>query len=95
MWNKIENGVIFKIKSRYFLQILTDKTMKLLGSAKIKITKNENGENVPHLEITEVVLVDCNIIKNDYQHNSRVLFTFVPNTSVGQLLDILLKILYF
>ena len=69
--------------------------MKLLGSAKIKITKNENGENVPHLEITEVVLVDCNIIKNDYQHNSRVLFTFVPNTSVSQLLDILLKILYF
>ena len=69
--------------------------MKLLGSAKIKITKNENGENVPHLEITEVVLVDCNIIKNDYQHNSRVLFTFVPNMSIGQLLDILLKILYF
>ena len=69
--------------------------MKLLGSAKIKITKNENGENVPHLEITEVVLVDCNIIKNYYQHNSRVLFTFFPNTSVGKLLDILLKILYF
>ena len=62
--------------------------MKLLGSAKNKITKDENDENVPHLEITEVVLVHCNIVNNDYQQDSRVLYTFFPNKSFGQLLDI-------
>ena len=50
--------------------------------------ENENGENVPHLEITEVVLIHCNIVNNDYQQDSRVLYTFVPNKSFGQLLDI-------
>ena len=59
--------------------------MKLLGSTKSKITKNENGENVPHLEITEVVLVHCNIVNNNYQQK------FVPNKSIGQLLDIFPK----
>ena len=62
--------------------------MKLLGSTESKITKDENGENVPHLQITEVVLVHCNIVNNDYQHDSRVLYTFVLNKSFGQLLDI-------
>ena len=64
------------------------KMMTLLRSTKSKITKDENGENVPCLEITEVVLVHCNIATNDYQHNSRVLYTFVPNKSIGHLLDI-------
>ena len=59
--------------------------MKLLGSTKTKITKNENGDNAPHLEIIEVVLIHCNIINNDYQ---RVLYTFVPNKSFRQLLNI-------
>ena len=58
--------------------MLTPEAMKLLGSTKSKITKDKNGENVPYLEITEVVLVHCNIIKNNYQQNSRVLYTFVP-----------------
>ena len=62
--------------------------MKLLGSIKSKITKDENGENMPYLEITEVVLVHCNIFNNNYQHDSRVLYAFVPNKSLGQLLDI-------
>ena len=62
--------------------------MKLLGSTKSKITKDENGENMPYLEITEVVLVHWNIVNNDYQKDSRVLYTFVPNKSFGQLLDI-------
>ena len=53
-----------------------------------KITKDKNGENVPHLEITEVVLVHCNMVNNDYQQDSRVLYTFVPNKSFGSLLDI-------
>ena len=55
--------------------------MKLLRSTKSKITKNENGENMPHLKIAEVVLVHCNIVDNFYQQNSRVLYTFVPNKS--------------
>ena len=56
--------------------------MKLLGSTENKITKDKNGENVPHLEITEVVLVRCNIVNIDYQQDSRVLYTFVPNKTL-------------
>ena len=62
--------------------------MKLLGSTENKITKYQNDENVPHLEITEVVLVHCNIVNNDYQQDSRVLYTFVPNKPFGNLLEI-------
>ena len=62
--------------------------MKLLGSTKNKITKDKNGENVPHLEIIEVVLVHCNIVNSDYQQDSRVLYTFVPNKRFGSLLEI-------
>ena len=62
--------------------------MELLGSTKKKITKNKNGEYVPHLEITEVVLVQYNIVNNDYQQDSRVLYTFVPNKPFGTLLEI-------
>ena len=62
--------------------------MKLLGRTKNKITDEKNGENVPHLEITEVVLVHCDIVNNDYQQDSRVLYTFVPNKPFGNLLEI-------
>ena len=62
--------------------------MKLLGITKNKITKDKNGENVSHLEITEVVLVHWNIVNNDYQHDSRLLYTFVPNKSFVSLLEI-------
>ena len=62
--------------------------MKPLGSTKSKITKDENSQSVPHLEITEMVLVQCNIVKNDYEQDSGVLYTFVPDKSFGQLLDI-------
>ena len=86
--NKTENRVTFKIKNAYSLELLTPETMKLLGSTKNKITKDKNGENVPHLEITEVVLVHCNIVNNDYQQDSRVLYTFVPNKPFGSLLEI-------
>ena len=55
--NKIENRVTFKIKNGYSLEILATETIKLLGSTENKITKDKNGENVLHLEITEVVLV--------------------------------------
>ena len=82
-------------KAGYYLEFLTSEMMKLLGSTKSKITKHENDENVPHLEITEVVLVHCNIVSNDYQPDSRVFHTIVPNKQFGQLLDISTKILYF
>ena len=62
--------------------------MTLIGSTKITITKNENGKNVPHLEINEVISVHCNIANNDRQQDSRVLYIFVRNKSFGQLLDI-------
>ena len=63
-------------------------TIKLLGSTKSKITKDKNDKNVPNLEITEVVLIHCNIVNEDYQQDSRALYTFVPNKSFKQLLDI-------
>ena len=86
--NKIENRIRFKIKKGYSLELLTKETMELLGSTKNKIIKDKNGENEPRLEITEVVLVHCNMVNNDYQQDSRVLYTFVPNKSFGSLLDI-------
>ena len=63
-------------------------TVKLLASTKSKITKDENGKNVPCLEISKVVLIYCNIVNSDYQQDSRVLYTCVSNKSCGQLLDI-------
>ena len=83
--NKIENRIIFKIKSGYYLELLTPETMNLLGSTKNKITKDKNGENVPHLEIREVVLIHCNIVNNNYKQDPRVLYTFVPNMPFGNL----------
>ena len=62
--------------------------MKLLVNIKKKITKDENGQNMPHLDITEVISVHSNIVNNDYQQESRVVYTFVPNKLFGELLDI-------
>ena len=62
--------------------------MKLLGSTENKITKDKNGENVLHIEITEVLLVHCNIANNGYQQDSRVLYMFGPNKPFGTLLEI-------
>ena len=61
--------------------------MKSLRSTENEITKGKNGKNVPHLEITEVVLVHCNIVNNDYQQDSRVLYRFVLNKPFGSLLE--------
>ena len=85
--NRIENRITFKIKNGYYLD-LTPETMKLLGSTESKITKDKNGENVPHLEVVELLLVHCNLVNNDYQQDLRILFTFVPNKSFGSLLEI-------
>ena len=62
--------------------------MKLLGSTESKITKDKNGETVPHLEIVELILFHCNLVNNDYQQDSRRLYTFVPNKPFGSLLEI-------
>ena len=62
--------------------------MRLLGSAKKVVDKDKNGENVPKLESVEVVLIHCNLVKNDYQHPSKVVFSFVPNKQFGQLIYI-------
>ena len=86
--NKIENRIIFKIKTGYYLELLMPEKMKLLESTESKITKGKSGENVPHLEITEVILVHCNIANNDYQQDSRVLYTCFPNKPFDQLLEI-------
>ena len=71
--NKIKNRIIFKIKTGYKLELLTPKTMKLLGSTKKDVDSDKNSENVPKLESVEVVLVHCNLVKNDYQYTSTVL----------------------
>ena len=70
-------------------------TMKLLETNKNKINKYENSENVPHFEITEVVLVHCSIVNNYYHQDSRVFYTFLPSKSFGELLDISPKIFIF
>ena len=86
--NRIENRITFKIKNGYYLELLTPETMKLLGSTESKITEDKNGENVPHLEVVELVLVHYNLVNNDYQQDSRILYTFVPNKTFGSLLEI-------
>ena len=93
--SRIETRTTFIIKLGYCFELLMSETMKLLGSTKGKIIKDKNGENMAYLEITEVVLAQCNIVKNDYQHDLRVFHTFVPNKSFGQLLDISLKTFIF
>ena len=86
--NRIENRITFKIKSGYYLELITPETMKLLGSAENKITKDKNGENVPRLEVVELVLDHFNLANNDYQQDSRILYAFVPNKPFGSLLEI-------
>ena len=86
--NKIENRIFFKIKTGHYLDLLTPETMILLGSTKSKIAWDENGENLPYLEINEAVLVHCNIVNKDCQQDSRVLYAFVPDKIFGESLDI-------
>ena len=92
--NKIENIITIKTKAGYYLEHLTPETKELLGSTKSKIAKNEKGEDLPHVENTEVVLVYCKPVNNIHQQNWRVLYAFVLNKSLGKLLDISPKILY-
>ena len=84
--NKIEKRITFKIKNGCSLELLTPEKMKLLESTENKITKDKNGQNVPNLEIKEVV--HCNIVNNVYQQDSKVLYTFISNKPFGSLLKI-------
>ena len=86
--NKISNRIVFKIKTRYKLELLSKETMKLLRSTKDTIDADKNSENVPRLGNVEVVLVHCNLVNNSYQQASRVLFFFVPNKQYGKLISI-------
>ena len=86
---KTEYRIIFRIKIVYYLEPFTPETTKIYENTKSKITKDKNGENIPRLEITKVVLVHCNIVNKDYQQNSRVFYTFVLSKLIVQLLDIL------
>ena len=86
--NKIKNRIVFKIKTSYKLELLTPETMTLLGSTKKDVDADKNSEHTPKLESAEVVLVHCNLVENDYQHTSKVLFSFVPNKQLGQFINI-------
>ena len=86
--DKIKNRIIFKIKTGYKLELLSKETMALLGSSSNITDSDKDGELVPKLEVVEVVLVHCNLVNNNYQQASKVLFTFVPNRQFGQLITI-------
>ena len=83
--NEIENRVTFKNRN---LDLLTPETMILLGSTESKIAKDKNGENVPHLETVELVLIHFSFGNNNYKQNSQILYIFVPNEPLGSLLEI-------
>ena len=83
--NKIGNRITFKVKSGYYLELLTPEAMKLLESTERKITKDKNGENMPHLEVAELLLVHCNLVNNDSQQDWRILYT---NKPFGILLEV-------
>ena len=86
--NRIKNRNFFKIKTGYKLELLSPETMKLLGSTKKNADQDKSGEDVPKLESVEVDLVHCNLINNNYQQASKVLFTLVPNKQFGHLINI-------
>ena len=86
--NEINNRIVFKIKSGYKLELLSKKTMRLLGSTSNTIDKDKNSELVPKLESVDLVLVHCNVVNNSYQQASKVLFTFVTNKTYGQLITV-------
>ena len=86
--NKIKNRSVFKIRTGYKLELLSPETMKLLRSTKKDDDQDKNRENMLKLESIEVVLVHCNLVINNYQQASKVLFTFVPNKQFAQLINI-------
>ena len=95
-YNKIKNIITFKIKTGYYLELITPEIVKLLGVTKSKMIKLENGINISYIENTKEVLIDFNVNKNNHQQNARVFYAFVPANSFDPLLDMSpLIILYF
>ena len=86
--NKIKNRIVFKIKTDYKLELLSPETMKLLGNTKKDVDQDKDGGTVPKLESVEAVLVHCDLVNNNYQQESKVFFTFLPNKQSGQLINI-------
>ena len=86
--NKIKHRIVFKIKTGHKLELLSPETMKLLGSTKKDVDQDKDGEDIPKLESVEAFLVRCNLVNNNYQQSSKVLFTFVLNKKFGQLINI-------
>ena len=86
--NQIKSRIVFEIKTGCKLELSSPKTMRLLGSTKTDVDQNKDGEDVSKLESVEVDLVHCNLVNNNYQQASRVLFAFVPNKQFGQLITI-------
>ena len=81
--NKVENRITVKIKTGNYLELLTPETIKLLISTESKITKDENEENLPHLETIQIILFHWNFFHSDYQQDSRILYTSVFNKLIG------------
>ena len=88
--NIINNRLVFKTKNGYKLKLKNPETIKLFGSRKKLIDKTNNGENVPSLEVVQVVqvLVQCNLADNPYQYKSEVLYTFTPSKSYPYLFNV-------
>ena len=86
--SKINNRIVFKIKSGYKLELLSKETMRLLGSSADTIDGDKNSKLVPKLESVDLVLVHCNLVNNSYQQASKVLFKFVPNKKYSQLITV-------
>ena len=80
-----KNRIVFKIKTGYKLELLSNHTVKLLGDGPI-IDKNKDGDSIPKLELVDVVLLHCNLVQNYYQQASKVLYTFVSNTKFDGLI---------
>ena len=88
MWLKLKTGLFSEKKAAYKLELLSPETIKVLGSAKKDVGQDEDGENVSKLESIEVVLVHCNLVNNNYQQASMVVFTFTFEKQFGQLIII-------
>ena len=86
--NRVKNRIVFKIKTGYKLELLNSETIKMLGSTKKDGDKEKDGEKILKLESVKIVLVYCNLVKNDYQQTSEVFFNFVPNKQFVQLVNI-------
>ena len=85
--NKIKNRIVFKIKNGYKLELLTAKTMKLSGSTKKDVDSDRNNDILPKNRICWSCFSTLNLFKNDYQHTSKVLFSFAPNKQFAQLIN--------